>query len=139
MVIRAACNVDSLTEIRNRLDSRSDERYNADFHASSINLRNASTAEVLYLALKFRPPECGVTGLYRCGKVEMFFQCNFGLHGWPTRARTLPHSRACWSDGIDCCQRSSAGYGFDYALEKATSRNPALPLDWRHSNFLFRL
>ena len=73
VVIRTPRDLDGLIGIRNRLDSRSDERDDANFNAPSVHLCDAPAAQVFDLALKFRPSERCVTGLLGCRKIEMFF------------------------------------------------------------------
>jgi hypothetical protein len=54
-----------LIGIRNRLDSKSDERDDANFSAPLIHLCDAPAAQVFDLALNFRPTERSVTRLIR--------------------------------------------------------------------------
>jgi hypothetical protein len=72
VVIRTPRDLDRLIGIRNRLDSGSDERDDANLNAPSVHLCDAPAAQVFDLALKFRPSEC-VTGLLGSRKIEMFF------------------------------------------------------------------
>src|SRR5579859_7263536 len=74
VVIRTPRDFDRLIGIWNRLDSRSDERDDANFNVPSVHLCDAPAAQVFDLTLKFRSSEGRVTGPLGSGKIEVFFQ-----------------------------------------------------------------
>src|SRR5215470_4988377 len=106
-------------------------REDADFHTTSIHLRDSPFANVEHLKMEVGRRLLLIRSIAGIGQSEVFLERDFASHG----CRCLTHINFCVERLLcltDTCKYSCACEKSHPAFKKTTSRNPTLRSECRH-------